>query len=354
MIERRKAALLLALMLASGCLFSVHRWSGRHPAFRTAVPDLEYSARMSQNKLVKADENSSVISWPPPIEKEPTASSNENSVAASLKDHPINTPSSRRQLSSNSLPLLAQPHTYSINEDNKNLPDNATGRNLLVDATESLGNSRIVQHQQDARIDNRFAIRPGFHFPQPRAVKPLLEVAQAEWMKQLQTVLGGFNPHLITVVTSNQAYRDVLLNWLVSATVNANISLETILIIAMDRPVHSLLKDKGLLSVLVTPDALLTELVQGKGVFNQVMMTRLAIIRLLNHWGYDVTNYDTDAILLRDPRPVFESHSESDIIGTFGKFPTLLYKEWGAALCTAVLMVRSSVLTGECNFNYKC
>ena len=202
-----------------------------------------------------------------------------------------------------------------------------------IKGSKNTATSVVVEHilpQQNARSDNhtatiadpaRFVIRTGFLFPQPRAVKAVPEMAQAEWMKELQLTLSGFNSTQVTMVTSNQAYRDVLLNWLLSAIVNAKISLESILVIAMDRPVHSLLKEKGLHSVLVTPEALLTPLVQGKGVFNQVMMTRLSIIRLLNYWGYDVNNYDTDAILLRNPQPVFESHSESDIIGTFGKFP---------------------------------
>ena len=333
MIEKRKVALLLACMLASASLLSVRRWRGRFPGLQSAaVPDLEHSARVPQSRPVKADriDNAS--------EQETTAGSGVprtgNTVAPRLKDRPTNSnPSSQHQPSAN-LPMPAQAGI-------KGSKNTATS---------------VIAFQKDSRTDNhpattpdveRYVIRSEFLFPQPRAVKPVPEITRAEWMKDLQSTLSGFSSHQVTMVTSNQAYRDVLLNWLVSATVNAKIPPETILIIAMDRPVHSLLKEKGMQSVLVTPAALLTPAVAGRGVFNQVMMTRLSVIRLLNHWGYDVTNYDTDAILLRDPRPVFESHSESDIIGTFGKFPTLLYKEWRAALCTAVLVVRSSAKTGE-------
>ena len=68
------------------------------------------------------------------------------------------------------------------------------------------------------------------------------------------------------------------------------------------------------------------------------------VYRLLNHWGYDVVNYDTDAILLRDMSPLL--HSGDDIVGTFGRFPTDLTKQWGITLCTALLVVRSSRTTG--------
>lgn len=140
----------------------------------------------------------------------------------------------------------------------------------------------------------------------------------------------------------------MLLNWLISATLVAGISLDDIIVISMDEPIHRLLVERGVKSVLVTPVMLLSELIGHRlRVFNQVMMTRLAVIRLLNHWGFDVANYDTDAILLKDPQAVFDRNAQSGVIGTFGKFPQGLYKQWGIAVCTAVLVVRSTPQTGR-------
>lgn len=134
--------------------------------------------------------------------------------------------------------------------------------------------------------------------------------------------------------------------------------------ISMDMGLHSLLQERGIMSVLVRPQSLLTAAAVKEGSFPTVMMTRLSIIRfhllvrevaepltrcpfcrLLNHWGYDVFNFDTDAVLLRNPFPLLQSHE--DIIGTFGRFPTDLTKRWGITLCTAVLVVRSSPITGS-------
>ena len=373
MVKKRRVLLLLAFLLASACLLLLLQpWGDQQLTF-TAAEEVEQPAKILadlQNRPVEgADSNSSSLSSTGG--KEPTASSQQGSVLSAEPENSVNPRSeeetvpltihSPQQLSSNSQKNSPQRLQVAAYKGSKNLSADISQQ---VTAAVSLGNSGIFQRslqQQDSKVEpgvhhssvamtpslGRFAIWPGFHFPQPRAVKPMTEVAWAEWMKDLQSTLGRFNTHQVTMVTSNQPYRDVLLNWLISATVNARLPLETILVISMDKPVHSLLKDRGLWSVLVTPDALLTQLAQGMGTFNQVMMTRLAIIRVLNHWGYDVANYDTDAILLRDPWPVFKSHSESDIIGTFGKFPTLLYKQWKAALCTAVLVVRSSAQTGE-------
>ena len=49
--------------------------------------------------------------------------------------------------------------------------------------------------------------------------------------------------------------------------------------IALDERLYSLLKEKGIVSVLVRPASLLTTNALREGVFPAVMMTRLAIIR---------------------------------------------------------------------------
>ncbi len=195
-----------------------------------------------------------------------------------------------------------------------------------------------------------FRVRTPFHFPQPLAVQPLTQVLHSQWMEELRETVNSMQCDQITMVTSNLPYREVLLNWLVSAIVRAKIPLQSILVISMDEPVHRALKEKGVNSVLTTPASFLSGSVRSMGTFPQVMMTRLAIIRLLNHWGFHVVNYDTDAIILRNPQDVFDRLSESGVIGTFGKFPKQLNRLWGVTLCTAVLVVRSSPETGETYF----
>ena len=210
-------------------------------------------------------------------------------------------------------------------------------------------NKATSREEIPSTTTDQFLIKAGFHFPQPRAIKPLQEVLHSDWLKDLRATLHTMTSKQLTMVTSNLQYRDVLLNWLISAVIRGKIPLENILVISMDESVHRILQPKGVKSVLVTPRSFLTEAVRGMGTFPEVMMTRLGIIRLLNHWGFDVINYDTDAILLRDPQPIFDRLSKSGIIGTFGKFPQNLKQEWGITLCTAVLAVRSSQQTGKKN-----
>lgn len=196
-------------------------------------------------------------------------------------------------------------------------------------------------------VEGRFSIRPEFRFPHPRAVRSLSEILQSDWLKKLKAALRTMSTTQVTMVTSNLPYRDVLLNWLISAVVRVGIPLRSILVIAMDKTLHMLLQERSVNTVLVTPEALLSQEALVMGTFNQVMMTRLAMLRLLNHWGLDVAFYDTDAILLKDPQPVFNHHRSSGIVGVVGKFPAVLFREWRVALCTAVMLVRSSTATGS-------
>ena len=206
----------------------------------------------------------------------------------------------------------------------------------------------IEQHLATAEPGTRFEIHSDFHFPHPRAVHTVREILHSDWLQKLKATLLMMPTTQVTMVTSNLPYKDVLLNWLISAVVKASIPLTSILVVAMDNPLHRLLQERGINSVLVTPDALLSLETQAMGTFTQVMMTRLALLRLLNHWGLDVAFYDTDAVLLKDPQPVLDRHRGSGIVGVMGKFPTALYKTWGVALCTAVMLVRSSTATGMC------
>ena len=71
-------------------------------------------------------------------------------------------------------------------------------------------------------------------------------------------------------------------------------------------------------------------------------------MRLVNYWGFDVANYDTDAIVLRNPEPLYyEQYRDSDFIGSYGHFPPDIKQEWGIAVCTGAVMIRSSICTGN-------
>ena len=70
-------------------------------------------------------------------------------------------------------------------------------------------------------------------------------------------------------------------------------------------------------------------------------------MRILNHWGYDVANYDSDALILKNPEPRYNELRDCHLIGSVGHFPQKMNKEWGTAICIGVVMIRASPVTGK-------
>lgn len=190
-------------------------------------------------------------------------------------------------------------------------------------------------------------VHSSFRVPQSRAIRPLKDVLKSEWVAVLKVLVQSTSRNReISLVTSNMAYRDILLNWLISATVRCHISIETIVVISLDENLHSFLSKKKINSVYIPPDSLLDPEARFCVEFERVMIIRLTVLRLLSHWGVDVVNYDTDAILLQDPHPLYSMYEGSDIIGSVGVIPDNLHQEWGITVCIGVVLFRSSPQLG--------
>ena len=199
-------------------------------------------------------------------------------------------------------------------------------------------------------LAGKFRIRQNFSFPEPQAVRPIEEIMKMEWFHMLTRYLKTLPPNSqITLATSNSRYLDVLLNWLISATVRSGIPLTSILIISLDRHVHDLLQRKHIASLYILPEALVDPSASFQEPFEKVMMTRLAVLRILSHWGFDIANYDTDAIILKDPQPLYNGLRDYDIVGSVGKYPYDLTDMWGITICIGVVLIRSSERIGKKN-----
>ena len=193
-------------------------------------------------------------------------------------------------------------------------------------------------------ISQQLSLSDTFHFPHPRASKVADIIAKYSWIQELQSILEDWKQERqVVMVVSNSAYQEVLLNWLLSAALV--IPLNQILIIALDEPVWRLMHNRGFQSVLVPPSSL-TQRSRDITLFGQIMLTRLSVMRLLNHWGFCVAMIDTDALLLKDPWPLFEKYPDGSIVASQGKFPSELSAKWGTALCVGVILIRSSNQTG--------
>ena len=104
--------------------------------------------------------------------------------------------------------------------------------------------------------------------------------------------------------------------------------------------------DKNLLVILVPFKSVLKG--NKKGV-SKVWMARFAVIHLLNHWGYDVQQFDNDAIILRNPKPLYDKYPDTEIISARAKLPFELGRgPWGLTVGMGAVLLRSTGRMGKC------
>ena len=193
---------------------------------------------------------------------------------------------------------------------------------------------------------------------QRTSIKPLGMIMQTPWAPKLRDIVANmtFSGSLVdlqqprrqvTVVFGDaRQYASSLLNWLVSALVMTSPPLKNIIVISLDEELQALLDDKDIASVHVSPETVTCGRIKRK--VSRVWITRCVVYMLLNHWGYDVMAYDTDAIVLRNMQDVLDSFGESDIIGSADGYPRNLAVEWGQTLCMGVVLFKSTTKTGRC------
>ncbi len=193
-----------------------------------------------------------------------------------------------------------------------------------------------------------FPFKSDFSFPQPRVMKPLTEIDSSKFLHDLRKFLLGYKSDKpLALITSNEKYVDVLLNWLICATVRSGLPLDSIVVFSLDTKIHALLTKRGIPSILTFPSELIRQDFNFNTTFEEIMMVRLAVMRMVSHFGFDVVMYDTDAIILKDPQPLYDHLHSDDIIGSVGRIPYDLLAEWGITICIGVVLIRSSPSIGE-------
>ena len=191
-----------------------------------------------------------------------------------------------------------------------------------------------------------FSIRKGFNFPHPQVFQPTQKIMNANWVHQLKDYLHSIHPaHSLTITVATKSFIPNLLNWLIAAYRLAEPPMDNVLVLAFDKAVFSLLSARKIPCVYVPYSSVLKKLKKG---VSTVWMTRLAVIRLLNHWGYNVLQLDTDAVPLKNPHLLFDGYSDYDLVGARGVLPFELgHGPWGFTLCMGAALLRGTQRMGE-------
>ena len=239
---------------------------------------------------------------------------------------------------------LFQDHTLSLNSY-------GTEQRMTSDSPHSVDlndqNSSfkgIVSHSSSLLFDLDLTL------PNPHILKDRVTLHTISWIRNLRDTMSHYQHKQVNIILANWNYKDLLLNWIITATVVAKMDLETILVLSMDENLHNLLSKKGIISLCMPPQEWMKiyHLGRKKNFLSSLFMSRMAVQRVLNHWGFDVANYDSDAMVIKNLQPVLDSHAHSDIVGSKGTFPRVLSKKWkGSTLCYGVQLIRSTNRTGK-------
>ena len=218
--------------------------------------------------------------------------------------------------------------------------------NLVADPLPQSIADQLLQLPDPFHIDQPFSL------PVPFATLPISILLQQQWVKDLQRILANTpKSQRISVVSSDFRYRDVLLNWLVAAKTKLYPPLADVIVFSLDAAVCELLNKQSINCVYAAMESFFTKfevIANLKGVvFTEILVLRITAIRLMNHWGYDVANYDTDAIILKNPESLYSKYKDSDMVASYGTFPFELKDKWGATMCGGVFMVRSTPRSGK-------
>ena len=185
----------------------------------------------------------------------------------------------------------------------------------------------------------------------------MAELLQQQWIKDIQQILVHTpRNQTVSVVSADFRYKEVLLNWLISAKSRLKPPLSSLIVLSLDVETCLLLKKRNIPCVFAPRDSFFTKfesIAHLKGaIFTVVLVLRITAIRLMNHWGYDVANYDTDAIILKNPASLYSKYQDSDMVASYGMFPVELKEKWGATLCGGAFMIRSTEHSGSYTINY--
>ena len=198
-----------------------------------------------------------------------------------------------------------------------------------------------------------FLIRQPFTLPDDYS-RSLKEILAQDWVCDLQRFLKNIDDekHIVNMIAANSNFTDPLLNWLIASFLRLEEPMIDVVVISLDEDLHNLLINRGIPSLLVTPGHMMRteDFPEVYHMHNGFYQSRMMVMRLINHWGYDTANYDTDAVILRNPQVIYDDpeNAEIDIFAGFAiSFPPVLHKKWGATLCNGAWLVRSNPRTGK-------
>ena len=188
-----------------------------------------------------------------------------------------------------------------------------------------------------------FTIADNFVFPHAlNTFKDVKKIASTKWVRDLALIMTRWPINqTVIVVSGNTNFQKPLLNWLILAVLKAKVSLDRILILSADPNLHKLLQRKDIGSIFVPPTTVYDSKRIKLSTHQLITYSRFAVVRLLNHWGFTVAHYDSDALLFSDMQQVFNEHPSSTIVASKDGGP------YEVNVCAGAILFRSNQEMGK-------
>ena len=185
--------------------------------------------------------------------------------------------------------------------------------------------------------------------PYAMYLKSIDDIQQASWTRKLYKFLNGLDlsisPH-VNMVFGDSNHTELVLNWIIAAYVRLHPPLHNIMVLSVDQPLCDLLEFKKVkvTCIAVPPQSFLAS--AGHDSYEQGIKTRFIVLRVMNFWGYDVASYDCDAVIRRNPQPLYDGYPEAQIFTAASYNPPASPDIWGFSICGGTLFVKSHPSTG--------
>lgn len=202
-------------------------------------------------------------------------------------------------------------------------------------------------------VSHKFLAHQPFSLPDDY-IRPLEDILELDWVCDLEHFLSRVDPmhRLVSIIAANSNFTEPLLNWIIGVSLRLEEPLIDWIVVSLDEPLHNMLRHRGIPSLLVTPESVMytDRFPDVYHMHNGIYQARMIVMRLINRLGYHCANYDTDALLLKNPRVIYEApiYANVDIFAGYAiSFPPKLHRVWGATLCNGAMMIRSNLRTGK-------
>ena len=186
--------------------------------------------------------------------------------------------------------------------------------------------------------------------PYAEDLKKIHDIQRAKWTTHLYQFLQSLNKSInpqVNMVFGDSDHLELVLNWIIAAKVRLDPPLHNIMVLSLDQPLCDFLASKKLpvACIAVPPKSFLNNSSKHSS-YGSGIKCRFVVLRIINYWGYDVASYDSDAVLLRNPQPFYDSNPDVKLFAGSGTYPNTISNQWGFSLCACVLLVRSHASTG--------